>query len=138
MAGSTRDKEAGTTYVVDPKKDYEIIDQLKNVDAIEVFVGVITGEKRLFFGHARSSEISSIELTRSGRFKGKPRHEFSLEQLGPRGDDEGRRFRLEPNGNMFIVGAEFNFSLLAHDHRVEDGYVFRYDREQQQWARLHP
>lgn len=137
VAGSTRDNEAGVIYVIDPS-DNKIIDQLEGVDAIGVFVGGLTGEKRLFFGRARNSEINSIELTKSGRFKGKPRSEFSLEQLGPRGDDKARRFRLEPNGDMVIIGTEFNFSLVAQDHRIEDGYVFRYDRMQNKWTRLSP
>ena len=137
VAGSTRDEEKGAIYVIDPQT-WKIEDELTGVDAIGVFVGGITGEKRMFYGNARSSAVHSIELTKSGRFKGKPRFEFTLDQLGPRGDDKARRMRLEPNGNLVVMGAEFNYSLAIQSHRVEDGYVFRYDRMQNQWVRMHP
>lgn len=136
VAGSTRDEERGVIYALDPQT-YEIVDQVKGIDAVAVFVGGITGEKRLFYGSARSSEIRSIELTKSGRFKGKSRYEFTLDQLGPRGDDKARRIRLDPNGNMIVSGAEFNYSLAAQNHRVEDAYVFGYDRMQNKWTQMN-
>jgi len=137
VAGSTREEEKGVIYVLDPENG-KIVDELKGIDAIGVFVGGITGEKRLFYGSARSSAVHSIELTKSGKFKGKPRFEFTLDQLGPRGDGKARRMRLEPNGNMIVMGAEFNYSLAVQGHRIEEGYVFNYDRVTQKWNRLYP
>ncbi len=132
VAGSTRDDEKGVIYAIDPQT-CDIVDRVEGIDAVAVFVGGITGEKRLFYGSARSSEVRSIELTKSGRFKGKSRYEFTLDQLGPRGDDKARRIRLDPNGNMLVFGAEFNYSLAVQNHRLEDAYVFTYDRMHSKW-----
>ncbi len=133
VAGSTRDNEKGVIYAIDPQT-YDIVDKVEGIDAVAVFVGGITGEKRLYYGSARSSEVRSIGLTKSGRFKGKSRYEFTLDQLGPRGDDKARRIRLDPNGNMLVFGAEFNYSLAIQNHRLEDAYVFTYDRIQNKWT----
>lgn len=133
VAGSTRDEEKGVIYVVDPK-DGHVVDELEGHDAIAVFVGGITGEKRLFFGSARSSDIYSVELTKSGKFKGDVRKECSLENLGPRGDDKARRIRFDANGNMMVFGVEFNYSLAAQSEKVETLYQFAYDRDQKKWG----
>jgi hypothetical protein len=128
VAGSTRDAVAGNIYMINPTNG-AIEDELKGIDAMGLFVAGITGEKRLYFGNARNSEIKSIQLSKNGKFKGQPKVEFTLDQLGPRGDDKARRIRLDKNGNLMIYGVEFNFSLAAQTIVPQSLYEFSYNGE---------
>ncbi|MBE9466308.1 YncE family protein [Dyadobacter subterraneus] len=135
VAGSTRDEEKGVIYVIDPENG-DVVDKLEGHDAFAIFVGGITGEKRLYFGSTRSSDIYSIELTKSGKFKGDIRKECSLENLGPRGDDKARRIRFDENGNMMAFGVEFNDSLPAPSEKAETLYQFAFDRNAKKWVTI--
>lgn len=132
VAGSTRNQEKGKLFAVDPDNG-KVIDELTGRDALGICVGGITGEKRLFFGSSRTSEVYSIELTKEGRFTGSARKELSLDLLGPRGDDKARRIRFDKNGDMMIFGVEFNFNLTAPTEKQETIYRFRYDPEEKKW-----
>jgi hypothetical protein len=133
VAGSKREEEKGVIYVIDPATG-AIEDQLEGHDAMAVFVGGVTGEKRLYFGSTRTSDIYSIELSKSGKFKGDARKEFTLEQLGPRGDDKARRIRFDQQGNMLVYGVEFNYSLAAQSNKPETVYNFGYDKQNEKWV----
>jgi len=132
VAGSTRDNENGIIYEIDPETG-KILDQLKGHDAMGLFVGGVTGKKLLYFGSARNPEINSIELTKSGDFKGKVKMEVSLDQLGPRGDDKARRIRYDQLGNLIVYGIEFNFNLTAPSIKAENLYHFRYLQADEKW-----
>ena len=132
VAGSTRLQENGIIYVVDPG-DGKIIDRLTGVDAMGLCVGGFTGQKRLYYGSSRTADIYSIELTKSGKFTGVPRKEFSLDMLGPRGDDKARRIRFDQNGDLIVSGVEFNYNLTAPTERQETVYRFRYDDSAKTW-----
>lgn len=132
VAGSARDKENGIIYAVDPVSG-KITDQLKGNDAIGLCVGGITGQKRLYFGSARTPDIYSVELTKDGSFTGAAKKEFTLDMLGPRGDDKARRIRFDKNGNLIIFGVEFNYNLTAPTEKQETVYRFRYDEEEKKW-----
>lgn len=132
VSGSTRDKENGKIYVLD-KTDGHIIDQFEGVDAVGLCVCGLTGEKRLYFGKARTPDIYSIELTKSGKFKGEPRPELTLDQLGPRGDDKARKIRFDKFGFMQVHGVEFNFSLAAQSNKPESIYRFLYNSMTGKW-----
>lgn len=133
VAGSTRDEENGVIYCIDPLSG-KVIEELKGHDAMSLFVGGFTGEKRLYFGSARTSEIFSIELSKNGSFKGDVKTETTLEQLGPRGDDKARRIRFDKNGYMNITGVEFNFSLAANSEVAESHYQFGYNQDEKKWV----
>lgn len=133
VAGSTRDKESGIIYVVDPING-KITDQLAGKDPLGLCVGGITGEKRLYFGSSRTSDIYSVVLTKTGNFTGPVKKEFSLDLLGPRGDDKARRIRFDKNGNMIIFGIEFNYNLTAPTEKQETIYRFGYDAEEKKWV----
>lgn len=135
VAGSTREEEKGVIYMINVQTG-EIEDELTGHDAVTVFVAGITGEKRLYFGNARGSEILSVKLNKKGKFKGDLKTEFSLEQLGPRGDDKARRIRLDERGNMMVFGVEFNYSLAAQSNKPETLYRFGYDRGAGKWVFL--
>jgi hypothetical protein len=135
VAGSTREQEKGIIYLIDPETG-DVEDVLEGHDALSIFVGGTTGEKRLYFGNARTSEISSVKLNKKGEFRGDLRSELSLEQIGPRGDDKARRIRLDERGTMLVYGVEFNYSLAAQSNRPETLYRFTYDRAVEKWVFL--
>lgn len=132
VAGSTRDVVKGVIYMIDPLTG-KVEDTFEGYDAMGVFVGGVTGEKRLFFGDGRSSQIYSVALTKDGRFKGKASMACTLDQLGPRGDDKARRIRFDNLGNMIVLGVEFNYSLAAQSEKPETPYQFRYNHQEQKW-----
>lgn len=132
VSGSTRDKENGALYVLDIK-DGKILDKIEGIDAMGLCVGGITGEKKLYFGSARNSYVNSILLDKAGYFKGKVQPEFTLDLLGPRGDDKARRIRFDQNGNMNIQGIEFNYSLSAQSEKPETNYLFSYNSSKKIW-----
>lgn len=135
VSGSTRDVEKGKIYVIDVATA-KIIDELKGVDAIGVFVGGNTGEKRLYFGAARSSKLFSTELNKDGTFANpkKINTDLTLDNLGPRGYDKIRRIRYDKYGNLLMYGIEFNFSLAAQSEKPETGYQFNYDDVDKKWV----
>ncbi len=133
VSGSDRTNEQGVIYIIDPETGI-IKDQLKGIDAMGLCVGGISGEKRLYIGSSRNSNIYSIELTKAGKFTGKIKDEFSLDMLGPRGDDKARRIRFDKNGAMQIYGVEFNYNLTAATEKQETLYQFRYNDEEKKWT----
>lgn len=132
VAGSARNEEKGVIYAIDPVSG-EIRDKLSNVDAMGLCVAGITGEKRLYYGSSRTSDIYSVELSKNGKFTGSPRKEFSLDLLGPRGDDKARRIRLDKKGSLVVFGVEFNYNFTAPTEKQETVYHFNYDEEQKKW-----
>lgn len=135
VGGSTMEQENGHIYVIDITTT-KIVDQLDKTDAMGLFVGGFTGEKKLYFGHARSSEIKSVLLNKEGEFKGKPQTELSLDGLGPRGMDKARRIRFDQYGNLMIHGIDFSFNLAAQSDRPESIYKFGYNREEKKWINM--
>ena len=133
IAGSNREMEMGVIYAVDPVSG-KIVDQLRGWDALGICVGGVSGEKRLYFGSTRTSDLYSVELTKSGKFIGSVQKEFTLDLLGPRGDDKARRIRFEKNGNMIVFGVEFNYNLTAPTEKQETIYRFRFDEEEKKWV----
>ncbi|MCC7029508.1 MAG: hypothetical protein IT257_04320 [Chitinophagaceae bacterium] len=133
IAGSTRDEEKGKIYVIDIAKK-EVTDQLDGVDAMAVFVGGITGEKKLYFGTCRNPELRSVLLSKSGHIVSKMQTELSLEGIGPRGNDKARRVRYDQKGNLLIYGIEFDYSLAANSNRVETLYKFTYSAGEKKWV----
>jgi hypothetical protein len=135
VMGSTRAKEAGRIFRIDLATN-SVVAQIEGVDALGI--GVFNGAygKRLYIGHARTSSVRSIALDDAGNFKGEPRAEFSLEGLGPRGDDHARRITFTPDQTMQIFGVEFGFNLIAPTEKQETQYRFRYDGTKDAWERL--
>lgn len=130
--GSTRDKENGSLFVIDPANG-KVLDRLDGVDAIGLCVGGITGEKKLYFGKARTPEIYTVKLDKAGLFDGKPQFELSLDQLGPRGDDKARRIRFNNRSELLVHGIEFNFNLAGQSVKPETKYTFGYNFEEKKW-----
>jgi hypothetical protein len=133
VAASTRDKENGKIFVIDTKTK-TIVDQIENVDAFGLFVSGVTGQKRLYYGSARKSDLFSIELNKEGEFVGDSKLETSLNNLGPRGNDKARRIRTDNQGNMFIYGLDFNYNLAAQTIKPESIYRYAYNFEEKKWS----
>ncbi|MGB4936123.1 MAG: hypothetical protein WBO30_03845 [Ferruginibacter sp.] len=133
VAGSRLNEENGHIYAIDVKNK-NIIDQIEYIDAMGMGISYATGKRQLFFGTGRSSAINSIILNASGKFSGKPEIAFTLDNLGPRGDDKVRRIRTDNNGNLVIYGMEFNFNLIAPREKQETIYNFSYDEEEKKWV----
>jgi hypothetical protein len=132
VAGSRRYEENGHIYAIDIKTK-KIIDQLDHTDAMGMGISYITGQRKLFFGTGRNSEVLSVNLNSKGKFSGSPQKEFTLENLGARGDDKVRRIRTDQYGNLVIHGIEFNFNLIAPREKQETVYNFYYDDESKKW-----
>lgn len=132
IAGSDRHVIRGGIYAID-LKNKKIIDHLSQLDAIGMGISYVTGERKLYFGTGRSSEIFSVSINENGKFIGKPELAFTLEGLGPRGDDKVRRIRADENGNLLVYGIEFNYNLIAAREKPETQYQFVYNPDQQKW-----
>jgi len=132
IMGSEMNTENGTIYIVNVEEP-SIIDQLDHIDALGMAVSGTTGEKRLYFGSCRQSDIYSIEIGKNSHFIGKPQLEFSLDMLGPRGDDKARKIIFKSDGEMIIKGIAFDYNLTAPTEKLESEYSFIYDRALKKW-----
>jgi hypothetical protein len=133
VAGSSRSKEAGRIYRVDPETG-NVKDQLAGVDAFGMGFSSIEGKRKLYFGKARTSEVYSIGLTAKGDFIGTPKRVLSLEGLGPRGDDKAKKITFTDKREMVIEGYEFNFNLIAPTEKQLTQYTFRYNPNEEKWV----
>lgn len=133
VQGSTRQQENGVLYAI-ATSSAQIIDKVKHTDILGMGISYISGSRRLYYGSARNSNVYSIELAENGKFGGKPIFEFSIANLGPRGDDKVRRIKFnKATGQMNLYGLEFNFNLTAPTEKQETIYNFNYDAEQNKW-----
>lgn len=133
VGGSTQNEEKGILYAIDPT-DGSIVDKLSGYDALGLFVGGVSGEKMLYFGHARSSDIYTVALSKDGKFIGTPKVALSLDGLGPRGMDKARRIRADKYGNLLIYGIDFSYNLAAQTERPETLYKFGYNKLEKKWV----
>lgn len=134
IAGSTRAREAGRIFALDPDTG-AIKAKLENTDAIGLHLFKLNGEKRVYFGRARAPEVWSVAVDASGAFKGNARFEFSLDGMGPRGDDRARRINFTPTNDMLVWGIEFSVNLVAPTEKQETLYRFRHEGKERGWVR---
>ena len=132
VQGSTRETESGFIYALDASTG-KVIDKISGIDAIGMGISYISGERRLYFGSARISDIFSILLNKEGKFSGKPQPAFSIAGLGPRGDDKVRRIKFDKNGAMQVIGIEFNFNLTAPTEKQETVYTLYWNEAEKKW-----
>jgi hypothetical protein len=132
VAGSRRYEENGHIYAVDVKAK-KVIDKISNTDAMGMGISYITGKRKLYFGTGRSSDIYSVSLSAKGNFSGSVNNEFTLENIGPRGDDKVRRIRTDQYGNLIVHGFEFNFNLIAPREKQETIYNFSWQQDEKKW-----
>jgi hypothetical protein len=133
IAGSTRSKEQGRIFAVEPDKGGVKFTR-DNLDAMGLHLFKLDKKKRLYYGRVREPEIWSIAIDDKGTFVGDARFEISLEGLGPRGDDRARRINFTPTNEMLVWGIEFGVNLVAPTEKQETLYRFIYDAKQQKWV----
>lgn len=130
---SDRKNEKSIIYHFDPETK-QVIDELPNIDAIGLYVLDINGEKKLLIGRARTSDVYSITIDSNGKFIGTPKLEFTIDDLGLRGDDKVNKFQIDPqNGDLIVFGVEFYFNLIAPSKDQAGAYRFRYNATQKKW-----
>lgn len=134
VAGSTRDRELGVIYQIDSQTG-EVVSQLEGIDAFGMAVFNRVLGKRLYFGLTRKSEVWSVALGNDGRFRGKPRFEFSMAGWGSEGDEKARRIIFRKSDKMIVRGTQFNYNLIAGSERLQTDYQLRYDPTQDIWLR---
>ncbi|MGG9972813.1 hypothetical protein ACQ33O_13555 [Ferruginibacter sp. SUN002] len=132
VAGSTRSKEVGVIYAIDINNK-KIIDKLEGIDILGMGISYIEGKRKLYLGSARTSNVYSVVLTKEGKFSGKVEQAFTLENIGPRGDDKLRKIKIDTYGNLNVYGYEFNFNLIAPTEKQETVYEFIYDDATKKW-----
>lgn len=132
VSGSDRFVERGGLFAINVKTK-KLVDAIVGMDVMGMGISYISGQRRLYFGSGRSSKIYSIQLSEKGRFMGKPEEAFSIEELGPRGDDKVRRIITDQFGNLEVHGIEFNYNLIAPREKQETVYHFKFDPAQERW-----
>jgi hypothetical protein len=132
VLGSSRKEEKGVIYCISTI-DNTVIDKLPWGDAFGVGVSFKEGFRKIYFGSARTSDVYSIGITEEGKFIGTPELAFSLQGLGPRGDDKAKKIREDKQGNLIISGFEFNFNLTAPTEIQENKYLFSWNDETKKW-----
>jgi hypothetical protein len=133
VSGSDRQHERGAVYAIDTKEK-KIIDKLTATDAMGMGITYITGRRELFFGTGRNADVNSIVLDKNGKFSGKPTFAFTLNGLGPRGDDKVRRINTDRSGNLNIIGMEFNYNLIAPSEKQDALYKAEYLFDEKKWV----
>lgn len=136
ILGSDKTNENGVIFIIDPIKKV-VLDKLESVDAMGMAIAGVTGQKRLYFGSCRISNVYSIEISAENTFIGEPKFEFSLDMLGPRGDDKARKLIFKEDGTLLIKGISFEYNLAAPTEKLETNYLFQYDRSKQTWTYLN-
>ena len=132
VLGSDRHVQRGGLYAIDVKNK-NIIDHITGRDIMGLGITYISGQRKLFFGSGRTTDVYSITLSKAGRFKEDPVMEFSLSGLGARGDDKVRRIITDNNGNLEVHAIEFNYNLIAPKEKQESVYLFIYDDSEKKW-----
>lgn len=132
VAGSDRQHVRGKVYRIQASSG-KIEEALEQLDALGLGITYVTGERLLLMGNGRSSSVMAVQLNDKGAFEGRPYEVFSLEGLGPRGDDKVRRIRTQPDGSVLVYGMEFNFNLIAPHEKQEGKYWFVFDETERKW-----
>ena len=136
VMGSTLQKENGKIYQLNAKTG-TVLDSIENFDGFGINVFNINQKNFLLVGNARNSQLYYIELKQGGGFMHRPKPLFSIEGMGPRGDDRIKKIVYKQQENaLFITGFEFFFNLSATLEKQETIYGFRLDAEQNKWVRI--
>lgn len=134
--GSDNKTERGALYCIDVKESpAKIIDKYEGVDAIGIGVAYFNDKKRVFYGGVRDHAVHSIELKENGGFTTNNRLEFSMNNIGPRGDDVVKKIRFTPQGEMLVTGVEFYYNLTAPTQKQESLYTYMYDMSKSAWVK---
>ena len=135
LAGSDASTQYGQIISVD-RTSGAIRVEMEHVDAVGLGIHVGKGQKRLYFGSARTPAIFSVPLDRDGHVTGVPRLEIDLSQIQGAAYDCAHRIRFFSDGRMEVKGIEFSFSLQAASDVRRHLYHFTYQAGNDTWAFL--
>ncbi|MEZ5030637.1 MAG: hypothetical protein R2787_04490 [Saprospiraceae bacterium] len=110
--------------------------EVEHLDAVGLGIYVGKGQKRLYYGSARSPAVYSFPLDRDGRVTGTQRMEVDLSTIQGAAFDCAHRIRFFTDGRMEIKGIEFGFSLQAASDARRHLYYFQYQPGQDTWSFL--
>lgn len=134
VAGSSPKLINGNIYQIalGGNEEREIRSQFSIVDAIGVGVFNDVEQKRLYYGEARSSNVYSLPLNKTGAFVDKPRYEFSLALLKGGNTTSARKIQFKQAKSkkawqMIVKEMEFGFRLPAENNPYKNKYIFRFD-----------
>ncbi len=133
VQGSSRKEEKGFIYAIDAASG-KIVDKVSGVDAFGMGISYSSGSRQLYFGSARSSDVFAITLSKEGKFSGKPIPAFSINNLGPRGDDKVRKIKFDKTGKLQAIAIEFNYNLTAPTEKQENIYTFMWNEQEKRWV----
>jgi hypothetical protein len=132
VLGSDRKNEIGIIYALDAGTG-KVIDKITGIDAMGLGISYISGQRRLYYASARTSDIYSVKLKEDGNFTGKSTTEFSLDSIATVGDDKVRRIKFDNSGQMQLYTITFNFNLTAPTENKENLLRFNYDENEKRW-----
>lgn len=107
--------------------------QAEGIDTLGLFIAKALQGKRLYYGAARESLISSIALNEHGAFEGEPRQEIDLADLGGDVNEKVRRIDLDGD-TLKITVVPFTFTLAARSESLQRHLFARYDAAKQAWV----
>ena len=133
--GSTQDEENGKVYAVNTSTR-EVVPLVNHLDILGLAVVPIPGGKfQLLLASARESLVFALPVDRELRVLGPARPVISLEGLGPRGDDRGRKLEFQ-DGRLIIYGTPFYYNLSAPSIAPETRYAFSMEESSGRWILL--
>ena len=121
ISGSTYEKEEGQIFRIDLRtKKVESI--LSSTDAMGLCLVESRGQRFLYYGKARASEIWALDVNDPSS---KPVRVVNLDGIGPRGDDRARKLDISSQGRLTVTGVPFYYNLTAPVMKRESRYVFQ-------------
>lgn len=135
LEGSSAREEKGRIYSI-ALSSGKITLLLDKTDGLGLATVSIKGEKKLFFGSARSGKVYSIRITDSDPLKTLPQLEIDISGEGPRGDDKVRKIKYRTDGSLQLFAVEFDFNLIAPTVKQENTYFYHLNPATGKWT-LH-
>ncbi|HKK89166.1 MAG TPA: hypothetical protein VJ917_09970 [Saprospiraceae bacterium] len=133
--GSTQQEEDGKVYAINTNTR-EVMPLVNHLDILGLAVVPIDGGQfQLLLASARESLVFALPVDIELRVIGPAQPVISLEGLGPRGDDRGRKMEYV-NNQLIIYGTPFYFNLSAPTIPPETQYIFSRDESSGKWVFL--
>jgi hypothetical protein len=130
--GSTREMENGKVYGVNTWTG-QLLPLVNHMDILGLTVADLSnGKLQLLLASARESLIFALPISRDLNVLGPAKPVISLEGLGPRGDDRGRKMEFD-NGQLIIYGTPFYYNLSAPTIPKETKYTFSWEEVAGRW-----
>lgn len=131
--GSSQKKENGKVYAIDVNTG-RIMPLVNHLDVLGLVVAKTTNSGfELLLASAQESVIYSLPVDENLKVLGPARPVISLEGLGPRGDDRGRKMEYIDD-QLIIYGTPFYYNLSAPTIPHETQYKFSIEKSSGRWV----